>query len=162
MLFASVKSNLKELAALAGQLSPDEYNAPCPELGGATIGQHFRHIIEIFLCLIDNYETGKVNYDKRERNRKIETDIPAATEHISRIRENLEKENKPLFLEQRLDQNQLRIQSNYFRELLYNLEHAIHHQALIRVGIRQFKHLTVSESFGVAPSTIEYRKQCAQ
>ncbi|MBC9797547.1 DinB family protein [Sinomicrobium sp. FJxs] len=162
MLFSSVQSNLDDLTDLAEQLSSEEYNAPCPELGGATIGQHFRHIIEIFLCLINNYETGSINYDKRERNRKIETDITTAVEHIDHIKENLEKENKPLFLEQTLNCTKLRIQSSYFREVLYNLEHTIHHQALMRVGIRKFDRLILSESFGVAPSTIEYRKKCAQ
>lgn len=162
MLFASVRSNLDELTALAKQLTPDKYNASCPELGGTTIGQHFRHIIEIFLCLINNYETGSINYDKRERNRKIETDISTAVKHIGHIKEALEKENKPLFLEQTLNHNKLRIQSSYFREVLYNLEHAIHHQALIRVGIRKFDGLTVSDGFGVAPSTIAYRKRCVQ
>lgn len=162
MLFAAVKSNLDELAALAGQLSSDEYNAPCPELGGTTVGQHFRHIIEIFLCLLNNYETGSINYDKRERNKRIETDAPTAVKRINHIRENLEKENKILSLEQNLNHTKLYIQSNYFRELLYNLEHAIHHQALIRVGLRRFKRLTINANFGVAHSTIEYRKQCAQ
>ena len=65
-------------------------------------------------------------------------------------------------LRQVIDGEELRIDSNYFRELLYNLEHCIHHQALIKVAILQLGHLHVNENFGVARSTIEYRKQCAQ
>lgn len=55
-----------------------------------------------------------------------------------------------------------RIQSNYYRELLYNLEHCIHHQALIKVAVLQFENVLLNENFGVARSTIEYRKQCVQ
>ena len=52
--------------------------------------------------------------------------------------------------------------SNYYREVMYNLEHAIHHHALIKIGIQQFTAIELPESFGVAPSTMQYRKACAQ
>jgi hypothetical protein len=47
----------------------------------------------------------------------------------------LEKENKKIELQQIIDNEEVRIESNYFRELLYNLEHCIHHQALIKVAV---------------------------
>ena len=65
-------------------------------------------------------------------------------------------------LQQIVDGEELNIESNYFRELLYNLEHCIHHQALIKVAVLQLEHLQIDQDFGVARSTIEYRKQCAQ
>lgn len=54
------------------------------------------------------------------------------------------------------------IETNYFREVLYNLEHCIHHQALIKVALLNFNYIQISETFGIAPSTIEFRKICAQ
>ena len=74
----------------------------------------------------------------------------------------MHKENKTVVLQQIIDGEELRIDSNYFRELLYNLEHCIHHQALIKVAVLQLEHLQIDADFGVARSTIEYRKQCAQ
>ncbi|RNL93518.1 DinB family protein [Sinomicrobium pectinilyticum] len=163
MLFDSLKSCLDELVDLAGQLTLPEYNSPCPELNGATVGQHYRHIIEFFLCLIHSYETGKVNYDSRQRNRHIETEIPVALEYIKNIGNTIRRTNKPLLLEQTFHTHHICIQSNYFRELLYNLEHTIHHQALIRVAVLKFDRIRISDTFGMAPSTVEYRKkQCAQ
>jgi hypothetical protein len=41
------------------------------------------------------------------------------------------------------------------------LEHCIHHQALIKVAVLQSA-IFCEWKFGVARSTIEYRKQCAQ
>jgi hypothetical protein len=35
-------------------------------------------------------------------------------------------------LQQIVDGEEIRVESNYLRELLYNLEHCIHHQALIK------------------------------
>jgi hypothetical protein len=54
------------------------------------------------------------------------------------------------------------ISTNYFREVAYNIEHTIHHMALIRVGINETTNILLPENFGVASSTIKYRKQCAQ
>jgi hypothetical protein len=103
-----------------------------------------------------------VNYDKRERNVLIQTDTDFAIQSIFEVQNNIEKENKKIDLQQIIDGEEIRIESNYFRELLYNLEHCIHHQALIKVAILQCPTVTIDANFGVARSTIEYRKQCAQ
>ena len=50
------------------------------------------------------------------------------------------------------------VKSSFERELLYCLDHAIHHQALIKIGLKELElsHL-VSPDFGVAYSTLRYR-----
>ena len=116
----------------------------------------------MFQCLENQYDSGIVNYDKRARNILIQTDTDFAQNQILNIQNNLEKKNKNLTLVQIIDKEEIRIESNYFRELLYNLEHCIHHQALIKVAILQFENVTIDPDFGVARSTIEYRRQCAQ
>ena len=116
----------------------------------------------MFQCLDRNYDSAIINYDKRERNRLIETDTLFAIQMILDIKNNISKENKNLELQQTIDGNVVNIQSNYYRELLYNLEHCIHHQALIKVAVLRCENVSVNENFGVARSTIEYRKECAQ
>jgi hypothetical protein len=162
MLIPSINKNLNELILLLNQLSNANYSNPCPELSQASIGEHTRHIVEMFQCLENQYDSGIVNYDKRARNILIQTDTDFALNQILNIQNNLEKENKSLTLLQIIDKEEIRIESNYFRELLYNLEHCIHHQALIKVAVLQFENITIDHNFGVARSTIEYRKQCAQ
>lgn len=143
-------------------ISDEQYCRSCETLSGATIGQHSRHIIELYLCLIDGYDSGKVCYDKRKRDRQIETDIPAAVSHLNFIMDKLERNNKDLQLFYELDGREVSIHSNYFREVMYNLEHAIHHEALIKIAIAEFTELKLPDSFGVAPSTLQYRNQCVQ
>ena len=162
MLIPSLHKALNELVSLLNQLSNDDFKTPCKALSNSTIGEHTRHIIEMFQCLENQYESGVVNYDKRNRDYKIQSDTDFAVQCIAVVKNQLEKENKKIMLQQIVDCEELYIESNYFRELLYNLEHCIHHQALIKVAVLQCEHLQIDDDFGVARSTIEYRKQCAQ
>lgn len=162
MLLTSLHKTLNELVSLLNQLSNDDFSSPCKGLSNSTIGEHTRHIIEMFQCLENQYETGVVNYDKRNRDYRIQTDTSFALQCIAAIKNQLDKQNKKLALQQIVDGEEVQIESNYFRELLYNLEHCIHHQALIKVAVLQLEHLQINEDFGVARSTIEYRKQCVQ
>jgi hypothetical protein len=50
-----------------------------------------------------------------------------------------------------------RVNSCVERELVYNIEHAIHHMALIKIGLRaEFSSVIIPDSFGVASSTLRY------
>ncbi len=140
----------------------DTYAAPCTALSNATIGQHTRHIIELYQCLLEGYTAGSVNYDERKRNSLYENDKTAAVNTIKEIQQKLEQPDKVLTIVCRDDNGAAYIQSNYNREILYNLEHCIHHQALIKVALLSIKDFQVAEGFGVAPSTLQYRQQCAQ
>jgi hypothetical protein len=162
MLLKSIRHSLDELIYLLDQLSDEDYAKSCQALSNATIGEHTRHILEMFQCLENSYDLGVLNYDNRERNNQIQTETEFAKQCIGAIKTGLKSENKTIYLEQIIDGLNIRIQSNYYRELLYNLEHCIHHQALIKVAVLQFENILVDENFGVARSTIEYRKQCVQ
>jgi len=162
MLLKSINQSLDELTDLLNQLSDPLYSKPCTALSSSSIGEHMRHIIEMFQCLENSYESEVLNYDSRERSKRIETETQFKNECILKIKKGLKPDNKILFLEQMIDGLTFGIQSNYYRELLYNLEDCVHHQALIKVAVLQFENVLLKENFGVARSTIEYRKQCAQ
>ncbi|HEU4495841.1 MAG TPA: DinB family protein [Flavobacterium sp.] len=162
MLITHIKNNLDELINLLRQLPDGEYSMKWSYLSNATIGEHTRHVIEMFQCLSEFYESGLVNYDKRARNIRMETDAGFAIASIEEIKNSLDREDKDLELLQRIDGHEIMINSTYTRELLYNLEHCIHHQALIKVAVLQSGKIAVDANFGVARSTIEYRNQCVQ
>ena len=162
MLIQSVKNNLSENIDLLRQLTNEEFTQQNPELSNATIGEHMRHIIELFGCLLENYDYGLINYDDRKRDVLLQTDKNEAIAIIEKYLLELDKPNKPLSLTHNCFSPIELLQTNYFRELIYNLEHSIHHQALIKVALHSLPHIKIPSTFGVAPSTLEYRKQCAQ
>lgn len=141
---------------------PGQYSMPLPLLSGATIGEHTRHIIEFFQCLQVGIESGEIDYGKRERNRQLETDKEYAMGTFQSIQQHLPVNEMACLLqnETKSDWPELAVQSGYFRELVYTIEHAIHHMAIIKIGLKSL-HIDADRDFGVAPSTIEYRSQCA-
>jgi hypothetical protein len=161
----AVDSAFSQLTGSLQQLTKDEYTHPCKTLHGNTIGQHVRHIVELFQCLENGYLTGIVNYEKRKRDPLIEQDTKLAQELLWYICKGLDKNNKELELEAIYDESEtmpIIISTNYYREVAYNLEHTIHHMALIRVGVTEASKLILPDDFGVASSTLKYRKKCVQ
>jgi hypothetical protein len=161
----SIQNVFVQISESLEQLSCEQYSRPSKILFGATIGQHVRHVIELFICLQNGYHTGVVNYEKRKRDYAIENDKDFAATLLQSIYLTLDKTNKDLVLETTGDEHStenIAIQTNYYREIAYNLEHTVHHMALIRVGITEVSNIEVPNSFGVASSTIKYRQACAQ
>ena len=51
------------------------------------------------------------------------------------------------------------LKSTFGRELMYAVDHAIHHLALVKIGINDsFKNIQLDPQMGIAPSTIRFRK----
>jgi len=163
------ETNLKEISLLLQQMEQQNYIKPLDFLSAASIGQHVRHILEFYQCLLAAEQTGVVNYDSRERNLTLETDTDFAQQQIEEIIHSLTKINftQPIEMEgnytHKKDAN-TSISTTFGRELAYCLEHSIHHQALIKIGLKELKlEQLISENFGVAPATIRYKQeQCVQ
>lgn len=151
---------LVQLDAVIRQLKPADYLRQSSLLNSSTIGQHVRHTLEFFICLMDGMPNGVVNYDDRKRDKMIEEDIDFACKVIRGIHDFVETQhsNPELTLKANFGspgEVEVSIPSNYLRELTYNIEHAIHHMALIRVAIAEFcDYVKLPEEFGVASSTI--------
>lgn len=161
-MFKSSLNTIEEFKNVLRQIPDNSYSMPCEELSGASIGKHTRHIIELYQCLLNGYEDGSVCYDARKRDTEIESMVSRAVSELSRIQNSLERPDKPIEISYGAQGQLHKVKSNYYREIMYNLEHAIHHHALIKIGISKLLGLKLPESFGVAPATIEYRKTCAQ
>ena len=95
------KQNIVEIKELLLQLTNDQYVYGAKFLFNATIGQHVRHIIEFYQSVLVSSDSNIINYDDRERNLLIETDIDFAIEILNSIYSVLEIDiiDKHLILE---------------------------------------------------------------
>jgi hypothetical protein len=161
----SVQAIFQQLEDSLIQLTNQQYCKQVSTLSGATVGQHVRHVVEMFVCLQEGYATGRVNYENRKRDITIESSTDVAINLMQHITASLFDQNKYLVLEAGFDEKSVelnQIPTNYFREIAYNLEHAIHHMALIKIGIHEVADLVLPAGYGVASSTIKYRQSLKQ
>jgi uncharacterized damage-inducible protein DinB len=161
-IILEAKAVLMQLIESINALSFDEYTQKINLLSNSTIGEHSRHIIELFQQLLLGYEEAIVDYDHRKRNIEIQENIDCAVECIANIICNLKKENKNLKIHTELNNNESVIESNYYRELMYNIEHCVHHQAIIKIAFLSLGKHELLENYGVAKSTIKYKAQYVQ
>jgi len=155
-------SILNQLAKLVEQLSTDQYTAPLDLLNDNSIGKHVRHILEFFIVLENGDKTGEINYDARPHDELFEIDKDAALKRITELINSI----KNLILEKQIilavsyvvDANETeKIPSTLQRELAYNIEHAIHHMAIIKIAVKtEFPMINIPSNFGVAFSTLRY------
>lgn len=152
---------------MVSQLSEQDFTKPVDTLGNSTLGQHLRHTVEFFICLEKGFEVGVINYDKRAHDKLLETDKFIALSMLSKIDEfvRLQSNDKPLKLEAAYDLDKeefVTIETNYLRELVYNIEHAVHHMAIMKIGIREAApYVKLAHDFGIAASTIRYQETVA-
>jgi len=155
-----IKNELYRCAELIQAINPSDYSQSLPSLSGASIGAHMRHIIELFQCLKVGYANGIINYDQRERNDLIQSVRDIGLNAFKEVIVEMELEDKPLKLIIHTSGQSRSLETTYFRELWFNFDHCIHHEALIRIGLKELgKEDLVAKEFGVSPSTIAYQNQ---
>lgn len=158
-------SVLDDLGQVIGQLDDMTYRSPLDILQGSSIGQHVRHILEFYQCLLDQAEGGCISYGRRVRDTEIETDPHKAIRMAGHLAGRLEEVPADFSLTLASDELEegkgpLLFASSLYRELYYCLEHAIHHKAILRIGIARVRpDIELPAHFGIAPSTLRYRKQ---
>jgi uncharacterized damage-inducible protein DinB len=154
---------LTQLQDIIDQLEDGHFSAPVAILNSATLGQHMRHTIEFFLCLMDGKTNGSINYDERKHDVFIEQNPQLAIRVIESIQEFLKKEPQDFDMllmanYSIVDDVDQVIPSSFYRELAYNIEHTIHHMAFLKIAIRNdFDYVTLPKHFGVASSTVRHQ-----
>jgi hypothetical protein len=165
LLTDPIRGLLSQLQEMLEGLTDEEYNRKIEILSSASVGQHTRHIIEFFLELFIGYATGIVDYDKRKRDGGLETNREYARNVLQQVVGLLDFDNKALTLVVDFGDGgacSCRLPTNFYRELVYNLEHTVHHMALLRIGVNAVATISLPVNFGVAMSTIKYMKTCAR
>lgn len=85
MNFKPQKKVLIDLKKLIQKLNSESFTQKNKTLFGASIGEHFRHIVEFYLCCFEEAKDSKVNYDLRKRDKQLELDIRKGIETLDQI-----------------------------------------------------------------------------
>ena len=160
---------LQQGAALLETLDETLYGVPRNLPVRSGVGVHFRHCLEFYDNFLAGVATGRVDYQRRERDPQAETDRAFALTKIAitiDALENLPVADGATALLVRVEDSAADswCQSSLSRELQSLLSHTIHQYALIALMLR-LQGVEPEASFGVAPSTLDYwreqEKACA-
>ena len=147
---------LVELEKMPRQLADNVYRE-------GNIGQHMRHVFDHMLAIKFAIADGVVDYDKRDRGNEVETDRLMASQQLSLLSlwiktEDFDNHRVAVISEIDCDNTQrMRFDSNLNREILYVINHTIHHAAHIKLVLAQFG-ITLPAHIGIAPGTASFNR----
>lgn len=151
---------LVELEQMPGQLADSVYRE-------ANVGQHIRHVFDHMLAIKLAVEEGVVDYDKRDRGNEVETDRLMASQQLSLLRLWIQTEDfddRRVSVASEIDcanTKRMHFDSNLNREILYVINHTIHHAAHIKLVLAQFG-INLPAHIGVAPGTASFNRHSTQ
>ena len=164
MIFEQLTHQLQSLSGLLDSLNDEQFSQKISHLGNASIGGHTRHIIELLQCVIKGYNNNEVDYVNRYRDFNLENNRCKALSAIADLEQQFQLPDKKMFLKTELTEaaSTLPVGTTYYREIVYNTEHTIHHLALIKVALLEMKLQLVDDNFGMAYSTIKFKAAAMQ
>lgn len=131
------------------------------------IGRHVRHVIDHFMALKNSLKTNLVDYNCRHRDSEIEIDKQQAKQSLvamidwldsNQLEDRMIKVYSEISCQQTLS---CEFCSTVDRELLYLINHTIHHTAYIKLVMQTYD-IKLDKSVGLAPGTATYFRQQEQ
>jgi uncharacterized damage-inducible protein DinB len=135
---AALDEHLAQLTELLDRMPASRYADPSIDhCFGSTIGGHFRHVLDHVRNLLAC--EGAIDYEARQRGSEIERSPYAARTAISESRRALasrligtgERVTVSTLVLQ--SKTSLRAESTFERELMYVVDHTVHHLAMVRM-----------------------------
>lgn len=158
-----VEQLTQQMIQILQRIDQTAYQQAVDIYDGSTVGKHFRHVFDFYHCLIKGLAQGKVDYSDRTRNLQIEREPHTAAHHFNNAlhqMNDLQMEASIQVLSDFSDNDQterISYASTVGRELAFIYDHAVHHLAIIKMGIKIINpNFQLAQNFGVAPSTIKF------
>ncbi|HXV76404.1 MAG TPA: DinB family protein [Candidatus Polarisedimenticolaceae bacterium] len=159
---------LDQGSELIENLTDELYAAGTGERSRGGVGAQLRHCLDFYDCFLAGITERAIDYNRRKRDTRAETDRSHAAERLHKVRETL------LRLTADTGTRPLRVRaecgaagaaewsdSSVARELQFLVSHTIHHYALIAMMLRTQGYDVAREQpdFGIAPSTLAHWKE---
>lgn len=157
-------SSIEFLQQALNDVAEQDYLKVASPAFQSSIGAHIRHIIEHYLCFFSQLpENQTINYDLRERDIQIETNIKYAQACLAQISEKLMSfscdDQRELYVSD--NHCDYLIRSSLSRELMFLIGHSEHHSAMIAAMLRIYGY-AVDNQFGVANATLTHEALIAK
>lgn len=176
-IVTAIASNVAALRTGRGiiaALGDEHYNHICSPHTTASIGAHFRHVLDHYGCLFAGLSCGAIDYDQRARDPLVEQHTVHALRQLDASVDALHSLQASAQLSSNLELSvssstavnnvgEVPFGSTLQRELVFLHDHTTHHLSMVAILLR-LVNVPVDETLGVAPSTLAYQEQsrCVQ
>jgi hypothetical protein len=169
-LITSCISLLEDGVRLLESLDDDLYAKMSLLSPRSSVGAHLRHCLDFYQSFLTGLESGRIDYNCRQRDSLVETDRRYAIQEIHQLIAALRERLSifriaPILISTEDGSNRESwCGSSVVRELEFLRSHTIHHYSLIAILLR-FEGIEPGVEFGVAPSTLRHwqaEATCAQ
>lgn len=162
-MISAAETVLLQGCALLKTVSSKDYSHRQRGATGASIGAHYRHVLDHFVCLIEGLWDLEINYDERARNPEIEQSAEAALAATQDLigamcsipPEVMQSECTVIYSVGYGEAGSETVKSNVGREIAFCVGHAIHHYAILKL-LCAAAGVELPYEFGVAPSTLKH------
>lgn len=124
----------------------------------SSIGEHLRHVLDTFTCVLKGMELGSINLTDRDRNYNVENYTNCGLEYFDKVINQLKKIDtsqlsKRIQLIDDLGSGCCAVNSTYEAVLMQAHSHAIHHFATVGYTMYALNIYLPLDSFGVNATT---------
>lgn len=160
---------LDQLIEFIAGLDDRSYNHVASPVFESSIGQHLRHILDIYLVLMHAEAGQLIDYDKRRRGHPVETVHAVGLSELEAVKHWLQgltdaQLSEAVVVKSEVDvsaQHCSVLDSSLGRELCFAASHQIHHMAIM-AAVAKLAGLAVDDSIGLAPATASYAREQGQ
>lgn len=159
-------ATLEQGIGLASSLEPETFARMIPP-GQSGVGSHLRHVADFVRAFASGVRTGRIDYDARRRDERLEREPARAVQLLRELLAELEildlsrahTLGQPVLVRTEAPPDAGRDEhwfgSTVGRELAALVSHNVHHYALVALALRQFG-VEPPLELGVAPSTLAH------
>lgn len=154
---------LKQSLDLLDSIDDAAYANAAPATYGSALGGHLRHCLDHYANFLGGLPAGRIDYDARQRDPRIERERAVAAAKIRELIDGLSAlgDDRAVKVKMdcgaRCDESTWWTDSTLRRELQFLVSHTVHHYALIKL-ILKFQGRSANADFGIAPSTLRYNE----
>ncbi|MGI9281698.1 MAG: DinB family protein [Endozoicomonas sp.] len=156
---------VEQIIGFVSGLSADDYRFRDTDLFQSTIGQHLRHVLDLYEALRAPAEAGLVDFDLRRRGLLLEHEKSAGLAELKDLQQwlkSLKAEDLATLTELKTEvllseASSIRLSSSLARELIFASSHLTHHLALMAT-IAKVAGNKIDPSVGMAPATSSFTR----
>lgn len=157
---------LEQGVKIINRVTSTQYSAVCAPYVASSMGEHIRHVLDMFHALEKGAACQCVDYNFRRRGNAVEFERQKALDEfhyfiklLPRLADRKIGSALRVKTEVLLTHTEsIAVDSSFDRELIFVAGHAIHHFALIGV-IAKLQNIELDAQIGVAPATASYLRR---